>query len=149
MGGTIYNGMVTWLRPDVVPGQPFYLHDPTVPGHRRFNAAAFKSPPLDPDTGIMRQGSLGRNVLRELALYQVDLALGRRFTIKEGVHLQFKGELFNIFNHPMFGSYSNSPGSDFGVPQNTLNFGSPTTGQNQLYAMGGPRSVQLSLKVSF
>jgi hypothetical protein len=152
---TVVDGIAVSIRPDVVPGQPFYIYDPTVPGGRRFNSAAFTNPPYDPayPTTLRRQGNFGRNVLRELPLSQIDFALGRSFKLTENLKLQFKGELFNIFNHPMFGSYGTtftSP-STFGVPITMLrsSLSGSSGGLSTLYQMGGPRSVQLSLKLSF
>ncbi|HEY2976263.1 MAG TPA: TonB-dependent receptor [Pyrinomonadaceae bacterium] len=153
---TIIDGIGLSIRPDVVPDQPFYLTDPTIPGGRRFNAAAFRNPPVNPNfSTAFQQGNFGRNVLRGLPLNQVDMALGRNFKLTEKVKLQFKGELFNIFNHPNFGDYGTSytSPSNFGVPRSTLHnaLGSSVfgTGFSSLYQLGGPRSVQLSLKIAF
>jgi hypothetical protein len=150
-GSVIVNGELVDVRPDVVPGQPFYINDSSVPGGRRFNSAAFTPPPSDPTTGVfLRQGDFGRNVLRGLPLSQLDFALGRSFNLTENFKLQFKGELFNIFNHPMFGGYDTNfyPGSTtFGVPTYMLN--GSLGGLNALYQLGGPRSVQLSLRLTF
>jgi hypothetical protein len=96
------------------------------------------------------QGNLGRNVLRNLGNWQIDFALHRQFTFTERVHLQFRGEFFNVFNHPNFGSFHpnlfDGPGV-FGLALGTLNGG--LGGLNQLYQIGGPRSIQLSLKLQF
>ena len=138
------DGGVLSARPDVIAGVPLYVSDPTVPGGRRFNAAAFRNPP----TG--RQGSFGRNVLRELALYQVDVALRRNFNFGEKMKMQLKVEAFNVLNHPSFSRYNSNftPGSaTFGVPSSTLN--NALIGFSSLYQIGGPRSIQLSLRLSF
>jgi hypothetical protein len=146
----IVDGIWVYDRPNYVQGQPLYIYDSSVPGGRRFNAAAFTNPPADPTYPTMRQqGNFGRNVLRGLPLWQADMALGRSFNFTEKWKLQFKGEFFNIFNHPMFGGYGTSftTPSTFGVPTTTL--GRALGGLNSLYQMGGPRSVQLSLKLVF
>jgi outer membrane receptor protein involved in Fe transport len=152
---TTIDGIVVYVRPNVVPGQPFYINDPTVPGGRRFNSAAFTTPPYDPayPKTLREQGDFGRNVLRGLPIWQVDMGLGRSFKFTERWKLQFKGEFFNIFNHPNFGSYGTtytSP-STFGVPGTMLrsSLSSSGFGLSSLYQMGGPRSVQLSLKLTF
>jgi hypothetical protein len=49
-------------RPDLVPGAPLYIFDPTLPGGRRINPAAFTVPVE------VRQGNLGRNALRGFPL---------------------------------------------------------------------------------
>ena len=97
------------------------------------------------------------------------LALRRRFRLSGATSLEFRAEFFNLFNHPMFGG-SSSPvlfwgrctaepctgqqGPFFGkVPDQTLNEGlggDPLFGgQSAIYAVGGPRSGQLSLKLRF
>ncbi|HKZ01687.1 MAG TPA: TonB-dependent receptor, partial [Pyrinomonadaceae bacterium] len=138
-------------RPDYIAGTPLYINDPNAPGGRRFNSAAFTRPPGVPGspTTPARQGTFGRNVMRELPLYQLDIALGRTFRFTEKVGLQVKGEAFNAFNHPMFAGYRTSftvPGT-FGVPSTTLNSG--LGGLNSLYQLGGSRSIQLSARLSF
>ena len=113
---------LTIVRPDIVAGQPFYLADANAPGGRRFNPAAFVSPPTDPDGNILRQGNLGRNVLRGFPARQVDLALRREFAFTERFRLQLRAELFNVFNTPNFGDPENvlfdgdpnSPNPNFG-----------------------------------
>jgi hypothetical protein len=128
-------------RPNYNFGQPLYVDDPSVPGGRKFNAAAFSTPA----PGV--QGNFGRNVLRELPIYQLDLSLGRTIALHERLKLQLKGDVFNVLNHPMFGagSLNFATPNTFGVPATTLNV--RLGGLNALYQMGGPRSVQLSAKL--
>ncbi len=157
-------GLATLPHPDLVPGVPIIVNDPTVPGGRRFNAAAFTDPPSLPGLpGVpARDGNFGRNRLRELAIYQTDFSLGRNFNLNEALKLQFRWEVFNIFNHPMFGfpiGFSNtgtdySIPSTFGVPPTMLRTAlggtaAPNAGFNGLYQLGGPRSMQFSLRLSF
>lgn len=144
------------LRPDLVPGQPLYLYGSQYPGGKALNYNAFTNPPLDPITGFpARQGDLGRNALRGFGATQWDFAIRRRFPIREQVKLQFRGELFNVLNHPNFGPPTSStsvPPSQFGVATEMLGaslgqgYG---TGLSSLYQIGGPRSVQLALKLTF
>ena len=146
---TSEDGVPFGLRPDLVPAQPLYIDDGSVPGGRRFNAAAFTEPPLTESGQPVRQGTFGRNILRELPLYQVDVALGRSFKFTERLGLQLKAEAFNVLNHPLFSRYglSVSNPNTFGVPTSTLNVG--LGGLNRLYQLGGPRSIQLSARFSF
>ncbi len=148
-GLAVINGIQVYIRPNYVQGQPLYIYDSSVPGGRRFNVAAFTKP----TTGT--QGNLGRNVLRGFPMWQADMALGRSFNFTEKWKLQFKGEFFNVFNHPMFGlanwaTFYTTPAT-FGVSSQTLRYSlsSGGVGMSSLYQMGGPRSVQLSLKLSF
>jgi len=129
-------------RPNLVSGQPFYINDPTVPTGRRFNPSAFSTPAPN------EQGNFPRNGLRGFPASQVDLALRRQFKLGERVQLQLRGELFNLFNHPNFGPPTTSITSPlFGQPTSMLNH--TLGGLNALYQIGGPRSGQLSVKVTF
>jgi len=132
-----------YTRPNVVPGEPFYLVDPVQPGGRRLNPAAFSVPASG------QQGNLPRNYFRAFPIDQTDLALSRQISITERVNLYLRVEYFNIFNHPMFSPYGNiivgSP--DFGTITQTLN--KSLSGLNPLYQIGGPRSGQLTLKLQF
>lgn len=150
------NGFTGAVRPDVVPGQPYYLSGPQYPGGKAFNPAAFRSPPVDPSTHLpLRQGNLGRNALRAFGATQWDFAVHRQFPIHDSLGLQFRAELFNVLNHPNFGPPSGSFGSGgFGVATQML--GQSLNAQNlgggafsPLYQIGGPRSIQLALKLIF
>jgi hypothetical protein len=142
------------VRPDLVPGKPLYLSDPNAPGGRRFNPAAFTNVPMDANGFATRQGTLGRNVLRGFGETQLDFGIHRKFDLTERVALQFQGEFFNIFNHPNFGTFDactcDFPGL-FGQATATLarSLGSQNSGFNPLYQVGGPRSIQLALKLLF
>ncbi len=137
------DGTQTDVRPDLIVGQPLYLADPGVAGGRRINSGAFRVPSAG------RQGTLGRNVLKGLPLSQVDLALRRMFSLTERLNLQVKAEAFNVFNHPNFGGLGNnvSTPSTLGVPTQML--GRSLGGLSPLYQIGGPRSLQFSLRLSF
>jgi hypothetical protein len=152
------------VRPDVVPGQPFYLNEAqclTVlftpcPGGKGLNPAAFTLPPTDPTTGEpTRQGDTGRNRLRGFGAWQWDFALHRDFPVYEQTKLQFRAEIFNILNHPNFGPPPGGLGySSFGWSPQTLgqSLSAGTAGGGSfstLYQLGGPRSVQLALKLEF
>jgi hypothetical protein len=149
VGAQIFTATVAVFmpRPNVVPGFPFVLFGPQYPGGKAFNSAAFTPAPAG------QQGSLGRNVLRGFGAWQADLALQRQFQLTQKFALRFRAEFFNIFNHP-----------NFGIPNNTLTsplFGRSTQtlgsslasgnngGFNPLYQIGGPRSIQLALKLQF
>jgi hypothetical protein len=126
----------------LVAGQSVYIEDPSVPGGRRFNRAAFVAPAAG------QQGNFPRNALRGFPASQVDLALKREVKLGEGVRLQLRGELFNLFNHPNFGLVNTDITSGlFGQPTSMLN--RSLGGLNALYQLGGPRSAELAVKISF
>jgi hypothetical protein len=70
------------------------------------------------------------------------------------VGLRFRSEFFNILNHPNFGNPTNLlSGALFGRSTTTLanapGAGGANGGFNPLYQIGGPRSIQLALKLQF
>ncbi len=150
------DGFFANIRPDHVPGQALYLTGPQYPGGKAFNPAAFTDPPTDPSTGNpSRQGDVPRNLLRGFGAVQWDLAVHRDFLVREPVHVQFRAELFNVLNHPNFGPPSGLLGEGgFGLSSQMLG-GSLNSGNlgggalSSLYQIGGPRSVQLALKLLF
>jgi hypothetical protein len=142
------------FRPDLIAGVPLYLNDATVGGGRRINPAAFTVPKG-------RQGTLGRYSLRGFPLHQLDFALRRQLSLTERVKLQLKGDVFNLFNHPNFANPDGvldragglAPNPNFGRSASmlgrSLGSGGQLGGFNPLYQVGGPRSIQLSLKLQF
>jgi hypothetical protein len=154
--GTTAFGVSNVLRPDVVPGVPFYMDNPADPGGRVFNKAAFISPPLDSMRNPLRQGTLGRNALRGFAMSQVDFAVRRDFPLRSDVSLQLRAEAFNLFNQVNFGLPTNTLGSGslFGQPTQTLASslgagGVAGGGFSPLYQVGGPRSFRLAVRLQF
>jgi hypothetical protein len=142
---------------DVVPGVPYWLAAPGQPGGKVLNPAAFTRPVPG------QNGNFPRNSIRSLfSIKQTDLAIRRRFSLTEGVKLDFRVEYFNVFNHPMFGAPGDifDPETRVGIPSfgtvgplgttnQALEDGSGQTGQNYLYAVGGPRSGQFTIKLLF
>jgi Carboxypeptidase regulatory-like domain/TonB dependent receptor-like, beta-barrel len=149
VGATFNAGGVTLApRPNIKPGVPLELHGSQFPGGKLFNRAAFTVPPAG------QQGNFGRNVLRGVAAAQADVALQRQFHVTEKAGLRFRAEFFNLFNHPNFGNPINTLTSPlFGRSTQTLasslGSGGANGGFNPLYQIGGPRSIQLALKLQF
>lgn len=164
----IVGGFESEVRPNVVSGQPMFIFGAncatieqglgnlqpgqSCPGGKAINPNAF----TDPAFGT--QGNLGRNALRGFGASQWDLAIRRQFKIKEGLNLQFRAEFFNALNHPNFAPPVNMFSQAFPTPQfglstqtlaRNLSGGSFGTGFSPLYSLGGPRSVQLALKLQF
>jgi hypothetical protein len=79
------------------------------------------------------------------------MALARQFTLTERWKLQLRAEAFNVFNHPNFGRPVTRIGfPTFGRSQSMLNKSLGfDAGLNPLYQIGGPRSIQLALKLQF
>lgn len=140
-------GTVLQFRPNVNPGVPLETFGSQYPGEKVFNSAAFSAP----SSG---QGDFGRNVLRGFGAFQADFGIQRQFRFTERMSLRFRGEFFNIFNHPNFGPpVGDLTSSQFGYSTatlaNSLGSGGANGGLNPLYQIGGPRSIQLALKLQF
>jgi hypothetical protein len=134
------------IRPDLVAGQPLWISAPQAPGGKILNINAFSI------QSTPRQGTEGRNDIPGFGLTQVDFSIARKFPIAERLNLQFRADAFNLLNHPNF---TNPVGYiAYGPSQlqsrEMLNQGlSGGAGLNPLFQQGGPRSLQLSLKLTF
>jgi hypothetical protein len=144
---TLDGSAVSNDRPDLVPGIPLWINDASVPGGHRLNPNAFVSP-----SGL--SGDLGRNTVRGFGSWQSDVAAERLFRLTDGLRLSFRAEAYNVFNHAQFADpvrFLSNP--LFGISQAPLNMmlgtGSPISGQTPAFQMGGPRSMQVSLRLSF
>jgi hypothetical protein len=92
-------------RPNIVPGVNPYLNN----DRSLINPAAFSIP-------LPGQfGDLPRNALRGPNFRQFDLVFNKRFPITESTNLEFRTEIFNIFNF-----------TNFAAPSTTLNNALPT-----------------------
>jgi hypothetical protein len=124
-----------------------------------FNPAAFAAP-----RGLTF-GDAGRNLLRNPRQTNFDMAIFKRFPIKERFAFEFRAEAFNVFNHTQFGyiagdsgsaggnsnvsSFSNSVGCYAG-PNRTIDDPSCLSGGLlRPAAAHNPRILQLGLKFSF
>jgi hypothetical protein len=144
------------VRPDLVPGVSHHLYGSRYPGGKALNPAAFTDPPIDPMTqNPLRNGDVPRNDFRGFGAVQWDFAVHRNFPVYESLNLQFRAEIFNVLNHPNFGPPVNTTGvSGFGISNQilsqSLNSGNLGSGAfSPLYQIGGPRSIQLALKLQF
>lgn len=131
-------------RPSLIAGVPPWIADAGVPGGRRLNPGAFAIVPIG------QQGSLGRDAIRGFGAVQLDLALEREFSVREG-EVSFRIEAFNIFNHPQFADparYLDNP--LFGMPVSMLNSmlggGTPHSGLTPAFQPGGPRVMQAGFR---
>jgi hypothetical protein len=95
-----------------------------------FNTEAFAEVPA----GVMRPGNAGRGVVRGPGYGRWDIGLARDLKINEGVKFQFRGEVFNIFNHT-----------------NPLAVNTTRTSAlfGQVTSTRDPRLIQLGLKLYF
>jgi Carboxypeptidase regulatory-like domain/TonB dependent receptor len=89
---------------------------------------------LNPVTQAGQFGNEGRNVLRGPGIENVDFSLFKDFSATERARVQFRAELFNLFNH-----------ANLGLPENDLQ--SPAFGQ--ILQAASPRLLQLAIKLMF
>jgi hypothetical protein len=141
-------GTALYPRPNVAIGAPLELFGVGYAGGKIFNKAAFTTPPMG------QQGNFGRNLLRGFDATQVDIGVQRQIHVTEMLRLRFRAEFFNILNHPNFGNPNSVLTSAlFGrstqTLANSLGSGGANGGFNPLYQIGGPRSIQLALKLQF
>jgi hypothetical protein len=129
---------------NLVPNVPLYLYGSrsTYPGGRRINPAAF----ILPASGQF--GNAPRNFVRGLGEAQADVAIRRSFPIHDRFQAQFRAESFNVSNHPNFGEVNALYGNtQFG--EATASLAQSLGTLSPLYQMGGPRSLQLTLKLTY
>jgi len=109
-------------RPDLVPGaNPYLTNDRLI-----LNPAAFTAP--QPGTF----GNVPRNALRGPNFQQFDLVFNKRFRFSETANLEFRTEIFNIFNR-----------ANFDIPGSRLNLALPTVSQTGgVYAFSTSNVVQ-------
>ena len=131
LSGTQSNGTD---RPDLIA-------NPNLPGGARnpshwFNTAAFAPPPVyyDSQGAYSIPGNEARNVIIGPGLGSLDSALERRFRLNEKLNMVFRGDFFNLTNHPNF----RRPGLIVG-----------TTQFAEVSSAGNSRQIQLSLRLNW
>jgi hypothetical protein len=109
-------------RPDFVPGvNPYLTNDRLI-----LNPAAFTAP--QPGTF----GNVPRNALRGPNFKQFDLVFNKRFKFSETTNVEFRTEIFNLFNR-----------TNFDVPGSRLNLALPSVSfANGFYTISTANAVQ-------
>jgi hypothetical protein len=96
--------------------------------------------------GAGQIGTERRNQFYGPGLVNYDLSASKNFPITESIKLQFRADVFNVFNHTNFsnpnGSYSSS---SFGKITSTVGSSSGANGN----AIGGARLAQFSIRADF
>jgi hypothetical protein len=83
------------LTPDAVSGA--ILDAPYIVG---YSATTPNAQYIKAQLGAL--ATAGRNSLKTVGINNFDLSLGKKFTIREGKTLEFRGDFTNAFNHPQF-----------------------------------------------
>jgi hypothetical protein len=122
------NGVANTVRPDVTgPVRIVGSVD------RWFDTSVF--------VAVDRFGNLGRNVVIGPAFHNTDLSLIKNTRPGGRLGLQFRVDVFDVFNHPNFGP----PGTIVGSPT----FGKITRTRLPTGEAGSSRQVQLAARLSF
>jgi len=138
-------------RPDLLPGvNPFINKDRTI-----LNPAAFAIP--KPGTF----GNLVRNSIHGPRFVQQDLIVAKKFAITESANVEFRTEVFNLFNTTNFSNPPAQLPNTFGAGA-TLQPGQPFTATlagsafgvvnrtiERTVGLGTNRQVQFALRVNF
>jgi hypothetical protein len=122
------------IRPNLklgVPTKPSNYDQP----NNQINADAFSTPPAG------QYGDLGRNTGRGPRFAQWYASFAKTTALNERISLQFRGELFNILNHPNFAN------PDSFLTDST--FGQSTSTIANHVGTGTSRQAQLVLKLLF
>jgi hypothetical protein len=133
---------------DLVPGKSLYLHEPQLPGRRMFNGGQNVVDPAFVLPIGAAQGNAPRNFVRGFPAVQGNFAVQQSLRLPERLNMQIKAETFNVFNHPNFG-YIDPSLSDLLFGQSTKMLDQSFGNSGALYNQGGPRAIQLSLKLMF
>jgi Carboxypeptidase regulatory-like domain/TonB dependent receptor/TonB-dependent Receptor Plug Domain len=157
-----YNGTGEFFpRPDLV-GDPYAG---TSSPDRFLNLAAFAVPcTLDAEgecvPGTQHFGSLGRNSLIGPGYSNFDFSIFKNTPLTERVNLQFRAEIFNLFNHPNFASpllpgfsvdagFNGIDAAGRGIDFLPLTV-TPDVGiGNPFLGGGGPRNIQFALRLIY
>lgn len=105
ISGDVANVGQTGQRPNVV-GTPFVPGNVSCWFYVSANANCRALFPNATDSFVLPKqytfGNGGRNILRAQPLYQVDLSLNKVFALTESKRFEFRAEIFNLLNHPVF-----------------------------------------------
>jgi hypothetical protein len=141
-------------RPDVVAGVNPFLE--TSDKRYFLNPAAFSIPQPG------QFGNLGRYALHGPGLSQLDFTLHKRFMITERWNLEYRAEVYNLFNRANFGNPPAVLATGLGTASNQLQPGQPYTSSiagaafgvfnstvSKDVGLGAQRQIQMSLRLNF
>ena len=90
---------------------------------------------------VCHPGSLGRNAITGPGFVNTDASLVKDTKLTEKVNLQFRTEVFDIFNHPNFGNPV--------LTTTSSSFGKITSTRSPTGDFGSSRQIQFALKLMF
>lgn len=120
-------------RPNINSGVNAALSNPTL--NDWFNTSFNVPGAVWSTPALYTFGDAGRNILVGPGRFNLDTSLFKDVAVSERVHVQFRGELFNVLNHPQFDLPNATIGNaQAGIISATL---------------GTPRDIQLGLRLMF
>jgi len=121
-------------KPDLIA--PFHTMDPRTHGGYYFDPSSFALPEQTANsTPLQLLGNSPRTICCGPGINNFDLSIQKITSIRETMHLEFRAEFFNLFNHTQFLNPDGniSDGTDFGIVKHTRD----------------PRNIQFALKFAF
>jgi hypothetical protein len=111
------------------------------------NPCSFVNPPIATVTGqtdLTPYGPPGRTTLTGPGYNRIDISAFKSFAVYRETNLEFRADIFNLFNTPAFGEPGNTLGSGFGQITSERFGGTGTAGETP-----DARVVQFALKYFF
>jgi hypothetical protein len=124
---------VSEQRPDCAAGQTGYLSNPTTAQY--FNAGAYSIPA----SNIGRFGNCGVGILEGPGTSTFSMSAGKSFPVTERVSLRYEAQFANLFN------ILNKAVPNMNVASGSFGLISQSQGAEQ----GGPRTIQMMLRLQF
>ncbi|MDQ3064380.1 MAG: hypothetical protein M3R14_16185, partial [Acidobacteriota bacterium] len=165
MAGTLYLGAnAGGARPNFAPGETRATATSNIPSGYYFNPFAFARPvvlagqPIPSSNGMATAsangtdfGNVGRNILRGPRQSNFDVSISKRFRFDESKNIEFRTEIFNLFNRVNFANPISNlnavPAS--GIDPNTGQIRKPGDFGKIISTSNNPRLIQFALKFNF
>jgi hypothetical protein len=149
---TVYNGSSDFSGFNQFYDRPDVIGTGKIQQNNRNPDTAFDTSYFSKTPPTGRVGTSGRDQYYGPGLVNFDFAAAKSFPLgTERMHLQFRADLFNLFNHTNFSNpVSNQSNSSFGKITSTVGSAVATAvGTTAGLVGGGPRVVQFSLRLQF
>jgi hypothetical protein len=163
-GGIYYSNFVEIVDP-IIPLKPgVTVQQATLQGTLGVNPSkpsidpnAFGIPSIAPGTNGVPAGDTletnfgagSRNAWRGPFQTRFDMSIGKDFAVREQIKIRYQFDAFNIFNHPSFDAPNNSISLYNGNnPPTAASIASTSLGLTS-HTLGGPRFLQMSLRIVF
>ena len=139
LAGNFSNSGGTTDRPNVICNPN--SNAPHTPA-QWFNTSCFSFGPASGQPGASYSfGNAGVGIIQGPGFFNVDATLVRTFSVKERVKIQFRLEIYDLFNHPNF--------SGTGTGSTTLDTIVTNATFGRILGAADPRESQLALKIVF